>query len=134
LIAADTSVVIAAFATWHEAHIQAKRVVADGPALPAPAALEAYAVLTRLPPPHRANGAIVRDYLGRAFPSQPLMLPADRLQRLVSELVALGVVGGASYDAVIALTAQHHRYQLVTLDTRARATYDRVGVSTRFLG
>jgi uncharacterized protein with PIN domain len=50
-MAVDTSVVVAAFASWHEAHAAAARVVADRPDLVAPAALEAYAVLTRLPPP-----------------------------------------------------------------------------------
>ena len=133
MIAVDTSVAIAAFASWHESHPQAVRIVRERPALPAPCALELYAVLTRLPPPHRARGAIVRDYLGQAFPGTPLTLPDDRHSRIVHELVAMGITGGASYDAVIAMIAAHHGCQLVTLDLRARATYDRVGVAVQML-
>jgi hypothetical protein len=47
--------------------------------------------------------------------------------------VDLGISGGASYDAAIAMIAARHGCQLATLDRRARATYDRVGVSVREL-
>lgn len=134
MIAVDTSVVVAAFATWHESHRQAARVIADRPDLVAPVALEAYALLTRLPSPHRADGGIVRDFLERTFPAGFLSLPTDRANELIRELVSIGVVGGASYDAVIAITAAHHDRQLVTLDARARATYERVGVDVRLIG
>jgi predicted nucleic acid-binding protein len=134
LIAVDSSVVVAAFATWHESHAQALAIVAGHPALPAPVTLEAYAVLTRLPAPHRAEGAIVRDFLVRAFPTSHLRLPPSRSGRLIDDLVALGIAGGATYDAVIALTAVHHRCQLATLDARARPTYERVGASVVYLG
>ena len=75
----------------------------------------------------------MRDYLGQAFPGTPLTLPDDRHSRIVHELVAMGITGGASYDAVIAMIAAHHGRQLVTLDLRARATYDRVGVAVQML-
>jgi predicted nucleic acid-binding protein len=133
MMAVDTSVVVAAFASWHESHAAAARVVAGRPDLVAPAALEAYAVLTRLPPPHRAGGAIVRDFLERAFPRHPLTLPVDRVAGLVGELVAAGVSGGATYDAVIAITAAQHHRRLVTLDARARTTYERIGVEVSFI-
>ena len=134
MIAVDTSVVVAAFATWHESHAQALAIVAGQPRVPAPVALEAYAVLTRLPAPHRAEGAIVRDFLVRAFPTAHLRLPPARSGRLIDDLVALGIAGGATYDAVIALTTVHHRCQLATLDARARSTYERVGAAVLFLG
>ncbi len=134
MIAVDTSVAIAAFATWHEAHAEAICVVAQRPDLPAPCALEVYAVLTRLPPPHRAESAIVRDFLDRTFPGAQLMLPADQSRRLVGALVEMGISGGASYDAVIAMIAVHHERELVTLDRRARPTYDRVGAAVRLIG
>jgi predicted nucleic acid-binding protein len=134
LIAVDTSVVVAAFASWHEALAEAVRVVAQRPDLPAPCALEVYAVLTRLPPPHRAEGALVRDFLDRTFPGALLMLPADQSRELIGALVEMGIAGGAAYDAVIATIAVHHQRGLVTLDRRARPTYDRVGVAVRLLG
>lgn len=133
MIAVDTSVIVAAFATWHESHGQAAAVVSDGPDLPLPCALETYAVLTRLPPPHRADPAIVVAFIESAFPKAALALPGETAAHLIGELATLGVTGGASYDAVIAVIARHHGRQLVTLDVRARQTYDRVGVSVRLL-
>jgi predicted nucleic acid-binding protein len=133
VIAVDTSVVIAAFASWHESHAAAAAVVAEGPALPAPCALEAYAALTRMPPPHRAGPAIVRDFLRHAFSAAHLELPADASSGLVDRLVEAGVSGGASYDAVIAMIADSHGRELVTLDARARSTYERIGVPIRYL-
>ena len=134
MIAVDTSVVVAGFASWHEDHVAAARALRAHPDLPAPVALEAYAVLTKLPPPHRAGAAVVRDFLDRAFPATWLALPADAWPGLLDALRDLGVTGGASYDAVIGLTAAHHGRELLTLDLRARRTYDLVGVRTRFLG
>jgi predicted nucleic acid-binding protein len=134
VIAVDTSVVIAAFASWHESHPAAAALVAEGPALPAPCALEAYAVLTRMPPPHRVAGAIVREFLRRAFPAEHLVLSPDRSSRIVDGLVEAGISGGASYDAVIAMIADAHGRELVTLDARARSTYERIGIAVRFLG
>jgi predicted nucleic acid-binding protein len=134
LIAVDTSVVVAAFASWHEDHAAAARALRDHPDLPAPVALEAYAFLTRLPPPHRASAGVVRDFLARAFPVTWLALPDDAWPGLIDQLHERGATGGASYDAVIGLTAAHHGRELLTLDVRARRTYDLVGVRTRFLG
>ena len=133
MIAVDTSVAIAAFATWHESHAAALSVVAEQPSLPAPAALETYAVLTRLPPPHRVSGALVAEYVADAFGGRQLSLDADSSSRLLPELVKLGVAGGASYDAVIAITVREHAAELVTLDARARRTYDLVGVRARLI-
>jgi hypothetical protein len=96
VIAVDSSVVIAAFASWHESHPVAAALVSDGPALPAPCALEVYAVLTRMPPPHRAGMAIVRDFLQQAFPAEHLVLCGARSSRVVDRLVDAGISGGAS--------------------------------------
>lgn len=133
MIAVDTSVAIAAFATWHESHATALAVVGQGVRLPAPAALETFAVLTRLPPPHRVRGALVAEYIAKAFEGRQIALPADYASRLLPELVGLGIAGGASYDAVIAITAREHHAELVTLDARARRTYDLVGAKVRLL-
>jgi len=130
----DTSVVIAAFATWHESHAVALAALQHGPALPAPCALEVYAVLTRLPAPHRVVPAVVRDYLAATFPDRWLTLPDDASQRLVEMLVERGIAGGATYDAVIGLVARTAGATLLTLDERARPTYDRLGVATEYIG
>jgi hypothetical protein len=85
-------------------------------------------VLTRLPPPHRAEGDLVRQYLSAAFPAPLMTLSIRRQARLIDDLVALGISGGASYDAVVAMIAAQNGSTLATLDRRAQATYDRVGV------
>ena len=132
--AVDTSVVVAAFASWHERHEPARDVVSSRPGLPWPAALEAYAVLTRLPPPHRATATVVRDFLEAAFEPPYLTIPVARLGDVIPDLVTRGVSGGASYDAVIAVTAREAGATLVTCDRRARLTYERLGVPTELLG
>ncbi|MEX1295123.1 MAG: type II toxin-antitoxin system VapC family toxin [Candidatus Limnocylindrales bacterium] len=133
MIAVDTSVVIAAFATWHESHAASLAVVAKQPSLPAPSALETYSVLTRLPPPHRVSGGQVAEYLAETFGERQIALSADCLRGLVPELVELGITGGASYDAVIAITTREHDGELLTLDARARRTYELVGVKARLI-
>ena len=133
-MAVDTSVVIAAFASWHESHPVAAALVSDGPVIPAPCALETYAVLTRLPPPHRAGMAIVREFLRQAFPAEHLGLSGVPSSLVVERLVDAGISGGASHDAVIAMIAASHGCELATLDARARSTYERIGVSVRYLG
>jgi predicted nucleic acid-binding protein len=131
--AVDTSVVVAAFATWHESHEPARAILAARPALPAPCAIEAFAVLTRLPAPHRAPATVVRDFLSAAFAAPYLALDGRSMRALVDELVLRGVSGGATYDAVIAATARTAGAALVTCDLRARSTYERLGVVVEYL-
>jgi predicted nucleic acid-binding protein len=130
--AVDTSVAVAAFASWHERHERARATVAQRPGLAAQSALETYSVLTRLPEPHRVAGAVVATFLERAF-GRPLTLGARRQQRLVTRLAGEGIEGGAVYDALIAVTAEQHGALLVTLDARAALTYARCGVKYELL-
>jgi predicted nucleic acid-binding protein len=132
LIALDSSVVVAAFASWHRLHNEAREVVA-GARLPAHAAVEAYSVLTRLPAPHRAAPDVARDYL-RQFPEPWLALDAGALRDLLVRLPGLGVSGGPTYDALIAETAVRAGAELVSCDQRARAVYARCGATVRVLG
>jgi hypothetical protein len=64
----DTSVVVAAFASWHAQHEAADNAIDGGARLVAHCALEAFSVLTRLPPPFRATAPFVRDFLADRFP------------------------------------------------------------------
>lgn len=129
--AVDSSVVIAAFATWHESHEVALRVVQARPTLPVACAIEAYAVLTRLPAPHRADPGQVRAFLASAFTGPGIGLMEDEDgAALIATLADLGISGGATYDAVIALVCRRAGAMLVTLDARARTTYERIGVVT----
>ena len=83
MIALDTSVVVATFASWHEAHADSVALLARQPSLPGHVVIETYSVLTRLPPPHRAAAEIVDQFLSESFPDAPLSLPGDAQRSLV---------------------------------------------------
>ena len=131
--AVDSSVAIAAFATWHPAHLAARAVVASGVALPAHAALETYSVVTRLPAPHRGSPANVLRFLRTSFDGEWLALPGSSVGRLIEELAERGIFGGSTYDGLIAATVRAAGARLLTRDTRARATYEQLGVDFEFL-
>jgi predicted nucleic acid-binding protein len=129
MMAVDTSVVVAGFASWHEAHRLAAAVLARGPRVPAHVLIESYSVLTRLPPPHRAPANLVAEFLAERFTDAPLRLPAREHQALVRAAAASGLSGGSVYDALIAATARHAGATLLTRDQRARAVYERMKVA-----
>jgi predicted nucleic acid-binding protein len=134
VIAADTSVVVAAFASWHEGHAASAAAVSRRPRLPAQVILESYSVLTRLPAPHTAAAGTVREFLQLRFPSSPLVLSSKAHAILVREAAAAGIVGGAIYDALIAFTAKRAGASLLTRDRRALPTYEKIGVSFELIG
>jgi predicted nucleic acid-binding protein len=131
--AADTSVVVAAFASWHDNHEAARRALDDGLRLIEHCSLETYSVLTRLPPPHRAPGDVVRDFLEARFPEPLLRLSARDYRRFLLDLPQRDVAGGAAYDALVAATAAAHSAELITCDRRAAPIYERYGVRARIL-
>jgi predicted nucleic acid-binding protein len=133
LKAADTSVVIAAFASWHENHEAARRALDSGLRLVEHCALETYSVLTRLPPPHRASGEVVRDFLTARFPQPFLRLSEDAYKDFILGLPDQGVTGGAAYDALVAATAAGCEAELITCDRRALPVYERYGVRAQLL-
>ena len=131
--AVDSSVVVAAFATWHEHHAIASGAMAGRPRLVAHAAVEAYSVLTRLPPPHRAHPSIVHTFITERFSEPFLVLSETGYQELLAAVAAGQILGGPAYDALIAFTAAKHQATLLSLDRRAVATYEAVGASVEQL-
>ena len=131
--AADTSLVIAAFASWHEHHEAARDALDSGLRLIDHCALETYSVLTRLPPPHRTSGTVVRDFMAARFPGSPLRLSAADFGHFVLSLPDHGVAGGSAYDALVAATAAACGAELVTCDRRAFPIYERYGVRAQLL-
>jgi predicted nucleic acid-binding protein len=126
---ADSSLVVAAFASWHEKHEAARRVLDGGVRVVDHCTLEAFSVLTRLPPPHRAPAGVVRDFLRARFTKPFLRLSAKAYRGFLFQLPELGISGGAVYDALIAATAAEHDAQLLSCDRRAAANYERYGIS-----
>lgn len=129
----DTSVLVAAFSSWHEQHDVARSAIRDGAGVVGHAIAESYSVLTRLPEPHRAAPELARDFLAAACSGAPLVLDADAVRGLPARLVACGVSAGATFDGLIALTAASHGVTLLSLDRRAVETYRRCGVRFELL-
>lgn len=126
--AVDTSVAIPMFASWHEDHGAVTSLLSETLAIPAHAMLETYAVLTRLPEPHRAPGPVVATWLDRQF-DEILDPPAGKAhRRFVRRLGDANITGGRSYDALVAATCIAHGRPLVSADDRARRTYDELGL------
>lgn len=133
MTAVDSSIVVAALVRWHDDHEAARRQ-AHGQFVPAHAYLESYAVLTRLPGPGRLAPGTARQLLAAWFPpTRVLAPPADAMADFVQRMAASDVVGGAAYDALIALTAAAHGEELRTRDRRAERTYQRLGITYRLV-
>ena len=131
--AADTSLLVAAFASWHEHHESARAALDRGVRLIEHCALETYSVLTRLPPPHRCPGDVVRDFLKLRFPQPYLRLDDESFKQFVVQMPEHAVTGGAAYDALVAATAAVNKAVLVTCDKRAATLYARYGVRSIFV-
>lgn len=130
---ADTSLVIAAFASWHESHEAARRALDGGLRLIEHCALETYSVLTRLPPPHRTSGEVVREFLTARFPEPWLRMSEQAYKDFILGLPDRGVTGGAAYDALVAATAAGCDVELLTCDRRALPVYERYGLRAKLL-
>jgi predicted nucleic acid-binding protein len=128
VIAPDTSVLIAGFATWHEGHESAVRALNRGVHLIAHTAVETYSVLTRLPPPHRVAPVAVRAYLTNLTSSDFLTLDANSHRGLLDRLAEHAISGGATYDALVGFTAKATGATLLTRDLRAVRTYEQLQV------
>jgi hypothetical protein len=133
VIAVDSSVIIAACASWHEDHREAQQVMSQDPCLIGHCALEAFSVLTRLPAAQRMAPGLVAEFLRETFHGEPLVLSASAMGALVGDLHERGITGGAVYDGLVAMSARAHDAELLSFDRRAAETYLRCGVTFRLL-
>jgi predicted nucleic acid-binding protein len=117
IVAVDTSCMVAAVCSWHEHHPAAaaeiNRCLQRGQRLcvPAPALVETYAVLTRLPPPHRLAASDAWALIEANFVTGALLegLDADTYVDLLRRVAGQDVAGGRTYDAVIGECARKAR-------------------------
>jgi len=118
---------VAAVCTWHERHAAAaasiERRLARGErlAIAAHALVETYAVLTRLPAPHRLAPADAWALIKANFvrPATVVTLTGAAHTTLLDGLAETGVSGGRTYDAVIAACARQARVgALLTFNPR----------------
>lgn len=134
MLTADTSVVVASIATWHEHHDRALDALSQVRALPAHVLLEAASVLSRLPHGLAQPTSVAAELLGESFPEEPLSLPGGEYWVLLDALSEAGIRGGAVYDGLIAMTACHHDATLLSLDHRAATTYHLLNAEVRWVG
>lgn len=125
--ALDTTCMIAAVCGWHEHHAAAARAIerrldrGERLAVPAPALVEAYAVLTRLPAPHRLSAADAWTLIHTNFVEQGTVvaIEGDAYTALLGDLVRQGIGGGRTFDAVIGECARQGRAStLLTFNRR----------------
>lgn len=125
--ALDTSCMVAAVCSWHERHLAAvaeieRRLGRGGRlAVAAHALVETYAVLTRLPAPHRLAPADAWALVKANFveSASVIALSGQAHVTLLRGLATQGIGGGRSYDAVIAACARQGRVDvLLTFNRR----------------
>lgn len=106
---------MAALCSWHEQHEPAlheleRRLDAEEILVAAaPALVETYAVLTRLPPPHRLSPAVAGELIARNFLRggvEIVALDANAYRQLLTSAPHLRIAGGRVYDAVILACAR----------------------------
>jgi predicted nucleic acid-binding protein len=122
----DSTVMIAAVSSWHEHHAasvsEIDRRLSEGEAMviAAPALVETYAVLTRLPAQHRLAPDICLAVLQVSFGSYDVVaLDASAYWPQLRAGPDRGVAGGRIYDALIFACAQSVDVDtLLTLNTR----------------
>jgi predicted nucleic acid-binding protein len=134
VITCDTSVLVAAFARWHTDHRAAAAAVRRVDAIVDHVEVEAFSVLTRLPPPRRVPAHLVTAFLDGHFPGSVPRLASTPSTDVLDIAVRGGIAGGAVYDLVVALAAQRGGAQLLSLDQRAAKTYEAAGVEYELLG
>lgn len=125
MIALDTSVIVAGLLEWHESHadclaaLDAALGSPSGVALPLPALVESYSVMTRLPAPHRLSPHDAFAVLNATFrqTARLVSLPAKASWLALDAWSRSGVSGGRAYDAhILACARSVNATRLLTLN------------------
>jgi predicted nucleic acid-binding protein len=136
----DTSVMVATVCTWHKHHGRAitemERLLAERKSLvlATPALIEAYAVLTRLPPPHRLSPQDAMALIETNFLAEGTLAGLDNktFRPLLREAADHAIAGGRTYDWVIAACARAARVTtLLTFNSRDFLSFHLDGIEIR---
>lgn len=122
----DANCLVAAALAQHQQHratiteLSRRRAAGQALVMAAHALLEAYAVLTRLPPPHRLAPTDAVTVLDRNWSgAETVALTATETWRALRELAAAGISGGRIYDGCIAASARKGKCdEILTWNTR----------------
>ena len=108
----DTSALVAAVSSWHEHHdrtcaeIERRKRGNEQLVVAAHSLAETYAVLTRLPAPHRLRAADAIALIERNWKDTPIMnLTGTETWNALHEAQRRAMIGGQMYDALIAVAA-----------------------------
>jgi predicted nucleic acid-binding protein len=112
--ALDTNVVIAGLLSWHEHHEAAvAQLIAllesrSAIILPLQALVEAYSVMTRLPPPHRLSSQDAVEALEGSLRGRVTLvgLDGDEGWGLIADLGRRSIAGGTAHDGLILACAR----------------------------
>ena len=112
---------VAAVCSWHEHHEAAANEIErrldrrEKMIVAAPALVETYAVLTRLPPPHRLSPETAFILLESNFMKSATVvaLNAKSYASLLLRAPKNGIAGGRTYDAVIGACAERGKISTV---------------------
>lgn len=134
----DTNCMVAAVCTWHEHHEQAadeiERRLERGETLfvAAPTLVEAYSVLTRLPPPYRLSPSDALALIEANFieSSRIITLAARSYRTFLRRARDEGIRGGRAYDAIIATCAlQARAHALLTFNKSHFLQFEEHGIA-----
>ena len=112
--ALDASVIVPGLLSWHAQHEAAAAALVallQGPGkvlLPLHSLVESYAVMTRLPPPHRLSPKDALAMLEETFVKRSVLLGLDGEEGwdLIRELGQRSIAGGTTYDGLILACAR----------------------------
>ena len=123
----DTSVLIPVFIPGHIHHERSfglfSRAKIRQSACAAHTLAEVYATVTRIPSKHRASGEQALRFL-EAIEERfsPVALDVSEYRAAIRETVALGIVGGTTYDALIGACARKAKACLLYTSPSPRDT------------
>ena len=116
----DTPCLIALLCDWHEHHqptlrdMERRRTAGDRLVLAAPALVEAYSVLTRLPAPFRLTEQDAMNLLEANWrKAETVSLGPQEYWKTLQAAAVQGIGGGQIYDAVIAACARKARAKAI---------------------
>ena len=112
--AVDTNIIVAGLLSWHEHHqIASAQLIAlleneSEVVVPLPVLVEAYSVMTRLPPPHRLGSKDAIEILESSLRHRVTLvgLDGDEGWNLLQDISQRSITGGTTYDGLILACAR----------------------------
>jgi len=129
----DSSVLIPALQVGHPNHEEARKVLSRRQLrITGHVELETFAAMSSAAYKPRTSPSAAATAIAQ-LDSSPLTLSPQGYLDLIEKAGKGRLMGGAIYDALIAITAAQHGARLISRDKRAAATYKALGVDLEML-